>query len=67
MKLEDLSPELQEKAKACTSPEEILALAKDQGIELTDEELQAVAGGGFWGFDWDWCSDKGPCTRWFPK
>lgn len=27
----DISPELMEKAKACTSPEELLALAKKEG------------------------------------
>ena len=67
MKLEDLSPELQEKVKACTSAEEILALAKDEGYELSDAELEEVAGGDFWDVDWSWCSEKGPCARWFPK
>ena len=38
-------PELQEKARACKSPEEILALAKEEGYELSDEELEAVSGG----------------------
>ena len=33
------------KAKACETPEEILALAKDEGYELTDEELDGVAVG----------------------
>ncbi|MBQ9020559.1 MAG: Nif11-like leader peptide family natural product precursor [Eggerthellaceae bacterium] len=47
MKYEDLSPEMQEKVKACKSPEELLALAKEEGYELTDEELEGVAGG--WG------------------
>ena len=39
------SPEQVEKAKACETPEEILALAKDEGYELTDEELDGVAVG----------------------
>ena len=67
MKFEDLTPELQEKVKACTTAEEILALAKEEGYELSDAELAEVAGGGFWDIDFSWCSDKGPCTRWFPK
>ena len=29
----------------CSSPEEILALAKEEGYELTDEDLAAVNGG----------------------
>lgn len=48
MKFEDLSVDLQEKAKACATPEELLALAKDEGMELTDEELEAVSGGMTW-------------------
>ena len=31
MKFEDLTPEQQEKAKACKTPEEIFALAKEIG------------------------------------
>ena len=43
----DISPELREKAKACTSPEELLALAKSEGYKLSEEDMQAVAGGGW--------------------
>ena len=41
----DLSPELREKAIACKTPEEMLALAKREGCKLSEEELGAVAGG----------------------
>ena len=44
----DLSPELREKAMACKTPEEVLALAKAEGYKLTEEELVAVSGGGGW-------------------
>ncbi len=51
MEFKDLAPEQQEKARACNTPEELLALAKEEGIELTDEQLEAVAGGvGIWDF-----------------
>ena len=43
----DISPELREKAKACNTPEELLALAKKEGYKLSDEEMQAVSGGGW--------------------
>ena len=43
----DISPELREKAKACTTPEELLALAKKEGYKLSEEEMQAVSGGGW--------------------
>ena len=32
----DLSPELRAKAEACKSPEELLALAKQEGYKLSD-------------------------------
>ena len=46
MKFEDLSPELQEKARKCTSNEELIKLAQDEGIQLSDDELAQIAGGG---------------------
>ena len=48
MDFKDLSPELREKAKACKTPEEMLALAKAEGYKLSEEELAAVSGGGGW-------------------
>lgn len=45
MDFNDLTPEQQEKARACKTPEDILALAKEEGIELSDEELSAVSAG----------------------
>jgi len=32
----DLSPELREKAKACKTPDEMLALAKAEGYKLSE-------------------------------
>ena len=40
-----LSPELQEKAKACKSTEELIALGKEHAAELTPEALEDIAGG----------------------
>ena len=51
MKFENLTPELQEKAKACKTPEEMLEVAKSIGYSLSDEELEAISGGGFWDHD----------------
>jgi hypothetical protein len=45
MNYEDLSPEVLEKAKACKTPEELYALAKEEGIELSEDEIAAVSGG----------------------
>ena len=45
MNFENLSEELKEKARACTSAEELMALAQQEGIELSDQELESVSGG----------------------
>ena len=48
MNYTDLTPEQQEKVRGCKTPEELLALARQEGYELSDEELEAVAGGTSW-------------------
>ena len=45
MNYENLSPEQQERAKACKTPEELSALAEEEGLEISDEMLEGVAGG----------------------
>ena len=44
--LKGLSEEQIAKVKACKSHEELLALAEQEGIELTAEQLEVVSGGG---------------------
>ena len=48
MEFKDLTSEQQAKVKACKSGDELIALLKEEGVELTDEQLEAVAGGGAW-------------------
>ena len=55
MQLNDLTAEQKAKAMACNTPEEILAVAKEEGFELSDEMLDAVSGGSIP----EWMS---PCT-----
>ena len=43
--LKGLNEEQIAKVKACKNSEELLALAKEEGIELSDEQLNAVSGG----------------------
>ena len=43
--LKGLSEEQLKKVNGCKNGEELLKLAKEEGVELNDEQLQAVAGG----------------------
>jgi hypothetical protein len=49
----DISPELREKARGITSPEELIELARKEGYRLSDAEMEAVSGG-----SWNGCSDN---------
>ena len=40
-----LSKEQIERAKSCRSQVELLALAKEEGVDLSDEQLNAINGG----------------------
>lgn len=69
MSFEDLKkPEFQEKLKGASTPEEIFALAKEEGAELPDELLEDVAGGKEWnelfkvGRD---CTSCGTYVNWY--
>lgn len=44
--LKGLTKEQIAKVKQCKNHEELLALSKAEGIELTDEQLSAISGGG---------------------
>ena len=48
MEFDEISQELKDRAKACETPEEVLALAQAEGITLSDDELDQIAGGGRW-------------------
>jgi len=43
--LKGLTEEQIAKVKACKNQEELLTLAKEEGAELTDEQLKAISGG----------------------
>lgn len=49
MNYDDLTPDQKEKAKACKTVDELVELAKSEGIELSDAELEGMAGGLSWG------------------
>ena len=41
----ELTPEQMEKARACKGPADLVELAKSEGVELTDDQLDAISGG----------------------
>ena len=43
--LKGLSEEQIAKVKACKSQEEVFKIAKEEGVELTDEQLEVISGG----------------------
>jgi len=45
MELDEISQELKDRAMACKTPEELLALAEEEGITLSDADLDQIAGG----------------------
>ena len=48
MNLEDLNEGQGAKVAKCTSPEEVLELAKKEGYELSDDEIEQIVGGSAW-------------------
>ena len=61
MNYEDLTPEQMEKARACKTADELIALAKQEGMELSDDDLDAISGGAWYEGD-PICSDFRRCT-----
>lgn len=59
MRFNEPTDEQKVKARACSSAEELMALAEAEGVELSDEQLEGVAGG--WG-----CSDHCPDDTYTP-
>lgn len=57
MDFEGISPELLEKARTCQTPEEIFKLAEEAGVDLSEQQLEAIAGGGSWGCDYEPCPE----------
>ena len=64
MALEDVWNNMTEEQKiqatSCKTPEELLALAEEQGYRLSDEQLEAIAGGSV--CDWFSCTNDA-CGR----
>ena len=44
----ELIPDQMEKARACKNADDLIALADSEGVELTDEQVEAIAGGSWY-------------------
>ena len=45
MEFNDLTDEQKATMRACETPEDVLAFVKEEGIELTDSQLEEISGG----------------------
>ena len=45
MDLNTLTEEQRAKARACTTADELIQLANEEGVELSDDQLDAINGG----------------------
>ena len=61
MDFNELSDELKAKAQDCKNPEDLIKLAQSEGIDLTDEQLDSIAGGEFWKS----CDSYEPCSAYY--
>lgn len=53
----ELSDEAKARVKACKTPEELFALAVEEGFDLSDDALEGIVGGSSW---LDKCGCEGP-------
>ena len=58
MKYDDLTDEQKAKVMACKTADELVELAKAEGVELSDEQLNSIAGG-----DSFWCPTATSCPN----
>ena len=57
MNYEDLTGAQKEKLGKCETPEDVLELTKDEGYDLSEEELKAAFGGQMVSKGADWQSE----------
>ena len=61
--LKDLSPELQQKARECETVEELNAFLAENDIELPEDALEMVSGGGALEELYNWLDANGHITE----
>ena len=60
MEFENLPDDIKGKVVLCKSSQELLALAKAKGYELTDDQLEQITGGDSWFDCTDYCVPLSP-------
>ena len=58
MTFDDLTDEQKAQIKACETADELIALDEAEGMELSDEQLESIAGG-----DNFWCPTATSCPN----
>ena len=61
--IKDLSPELQEKARQCKTTEELNAFIAENDLEIPEEVLEMVSGGGALEELYNWLDANGHITE----
>ena len=67
LNLDNLTPEQIEQAKTLRTTEELVKYAMENGVELTDEQMEKVAGGSVWDdaqFSETTCTNCGKRVTW---
>lgn len=59
--LSTLTDEQRQKIESAQSPEELLAIAKETGYELSSDQMEAIAGGDDWR-----CPKASECPQYCP-
>ena len=59
--LSKLTDEQKKKVLAAKTPEELLAVAKETGYEMTQSQLDSISSGGWCSYDPGSCDEDYPC------
>ncbi|MBQ9004516.1 MAG: Nif11-like leader peptide family natural product precursor [Eggerthellaceae bacterium] len=61
MNFNDLTPEQKERVRNVKTPEDLLKLAKEEGYELSDAEIEDISGGKAWDLSCSVCTGYRGC------
>lgn len=67
MNFNDLTDEQRAKAGTCNTTEELLTFVKEEGIELSEKDLERISGGSAWGAKTGGCPECGSDHFWISE